>query len=406
MALDFPSSPTNGQTYGNYYYDATVGAWNSFSSTVNTIPSTLKNLSVTTDGVGLVPLTVNGASGQTANLQNWKNSAGTTVASINNDGVISAATLNLTNDLTVSNGGTGAGTFTTGAYLKGNGTSAIQAQTGIPFADVTMQSIGAAADLNTYVTQGIYHQSSNANASGGANYPAPYAGLLEVFQSGVDGSGFTYQRYTTYKEQLAAYTRAKYTTTWSAWQREGTQAEVVALVPAGTVTQTARSTAPSGWLLCDGSAVSRTTYATLFSAISTTYGVGDGSTTFNLPNLQGRVPAGKSASGTFATLGATGGAETVALDGNNLPAHTHTFSGTTSTGGSHAHTIYGALVNRGTGTQFRELTESSNPSQNNVASAAAGDHSHTYSGTTSSSGSGTAHNNLQPYIVLNYMIKV
>lgn len=218
MALDFPSSPTNGQTYGNYYYDATVGAWNSFSSTVNPIPSTLKNLSVTTDDIGLVPLTVNGASGQTANLQEWKNSAGSGVASMTNAGTLTVQTLNLTNDLTVANGGTGAGTFTTGAYLKGNGTSAIQAQTGIPFADVTMQSIGAGADLNTYVTQGLYHQGSNAQAAGGTNYPVAYAGLLEVFQSGVDGSGFTYQRYTVYQGFFQVYTRAKYTTTWSAWK--------------------------------------------------------------------------------------------------------------------------------------------------------------------------------------------
>ena len=226
MALDFPSSPTNGQVYGNYYYDATVGAWNSFSSTVNPIPSTLKNLSVNTDNVGLVPLTVSGASGQTVNLQNWKNSAGTVVASVNNAGVISADTLNLVNDLTVTNGGTGAGTFTTGAYLKGNGTSAIQAQTGIPFSDVTVQTIGAAADLNTYVTQGIYHQGANVNAAGGTNYPVPYAGLLEVFQIGTDGSGFTYQRYTVYQSQFAIYARSKYTTTWTTWQQ----------IPVGTVT--------------------------------------------------------------------------------------------------------------------------------------------------------------------------
>lgn len=213
MALDFPSSPTNGQTYGNYYYDATVGAWNSFSSTVNTVPSTLKNLTVTTDDIGVAPFTVD-------------NSAGTAVATIANDGTLSATNLVLTNDLPVQYGGTGAGTFTTGAYLKGNGTSAIQAQTGIPFADVTMQQIGAAADLNTYVTQGIYHQGSNANAAGGTNYPVAYAGLLEVHQSGTDGSGFTYQRYTVYQSAHAVYTRAKYTTTWSAWQQ----------IPVGTVT--------------------------------------------------------------------------------------------------------------------------------------------------------------------------
>lgn len=231
MALDFPSSPTNGQTYGNYYYDATVGAWNSFSSTVNTIPSTLKNLSVTTDDVGITPFTV-------------KSSTGTTVTSIDNSGVISANSISLVNDLTVANGGTGAGTFTTGSYLKGNGTSAIQAQTGIPFADVTMQSIGAAADLNTYVTQGLYHQSSNVNAAGGTNYPAAYAGLLEVFQSGVDGSGFTYQRYTTYQSQFAVYTRSKYTTTWTAWQQIPIGTVTVAEGGTGATTRSAAGLAP------------------------------------------------------------------------------------------------------------------------------------------------------------------
>jgi hypothetical protein len=62
--------------------------------------------------------------------------------------------------------------------------------------------------------------------------------------------------------------------------------------PAGIVSAFAGKTAPSGWLKCDGSAVSRTTYATLFAAIGTLYGAGDGSTTFNLPNLTGRVPFG------------------------------------------------------------------------------------------------------------------
>lgn len=191
------------------------------------------------------------------------------------------------------------------------------------------------------------------------------------------------------------------------------------VMPVGSVIQTARVSAPGGWLLCQGQLISRTTYAALFNAIGTTYGIGDGSTTFSLPDLRGRVPVGQNAS-TFSSLGSTGGAEAVTLTESQIPSHTHTtpnhshtFSGTTSTGGSHTHTIYGALINRGTGAQFRELTESSNPSQNNVASAAAGDHSHTYSGTTSNAspttnatGGGQSHTNLQPYIVLNYMIKV
>ena len=66
--------------------------------------------------------------------------------------------------------------------------------------------------------------------------------------------------------------------------------------PAGSITQFGGSSTPSGWLLCNGSAVSRSTYSNLFTVIGTTYGVGDGSTTFNLPNLKGKVPVGYNSS--------------------------------------------------------------------------------------------------------------
>jgi microcystin-dependent protein len=79
----------------------------------------------------------------------------------------------------------------------------------------------------------------------------------------------------------------------------------------------AASSAPAGWLICDGSAVSRTTYATLFATIGTTYGVGDGSTTFNIPNFQANIPAGyKSGDANFGTLGQTGGAKTTTFTPN------------------------------------------------------------------------------------------
>ena len=85
-------------------------------------------------------------------------------------------------------------------------------------------------------------------------------------------------------------------------------------LPAGVTLPYGGASAPSGYLLCDGSAVSRTTYAGLFAILSTVYGVGDGSTTFNLPDLRQRFPMGKAVSGTGSTLGGTGGA----ID------HTHT----------------------------------------------------------------------------------
>lgn len=76
----------------------------------------------------------------------------------------------------------------------------------------------------------------------------------------------------------------------------------------GDIIPTARATAAPGRLLCDGAAVSRSTYADLFAAIGTSYGAGDGPTTFNVPDLRQRFPLGKAAAGTGATLGGTGGA--------------------------------------------------------------------------------------------------
>ena len=74
-------------------------------------------------------------------------------------------------------------------------------------------------------------------------------------------------------------------------------------VPAGIMQMFAGNTIPAGWLLCDGSAVSRTDYAKLFSAIGTTWGAGDGSTTFNLPNTIGRFAEGASTSGSYKSAG-------------------------------------------------------------------------------------------------------
>lgn len=94
-----------------------------------------------------------------------------------------------------------------------------------------------------------------------------------------------------------------------------------AAVPVGSITMWPTATAPSQWLICNGSAVSRNLYAHLFSVIGTTYGAGDGSTTFNVPNFSGRVPRGVDG-GTY-TLAATGGANNVDLIATDLPYHGH-----------------------------------------------------------------------------------
>ena len=100
-------------------------------------------------------------------------------------------------------------------------------------------------------------------------------------------------------------------------QDAATKAYVDAITPAGVIRMYGGASAPTGWLECDGSAVSRTTYATLFAVISTTYGVGDGSTTFNLPTFTNKFARGN-------TPGTGGGADTHShADTLAAPAHTH-----------------------------------------------------------------------------------
>lgn len=174
--------------------------------------------------------------------------------------------------------------------------------------------------------------------------------------------------------------------------------------PVGTIFPFAGSTIPQSYLRCDGSAVSRTTYTDLFSVIGTTYGVGDSSTTFNLPDLRGRtvVGVGQGTNLSNRALGQKDGLENVTLSASQVPSHNHTGSGTTSTAGSHQHTAYGwdGAFSGSSGNYFYRIGAGN---QNNIP--ASGDHSHTYGFTTSSSGGDQPHNNMQPFIGLNYIIK-
>lgn len=154
---------------------------------------------------------------------------------------------------------------------------------------------------------------------------------------------------------------------------------VSSALPAGMVTPFAGSTAPSGWLLCDGSAVSRTTYAALFAAIGTTYGTGNGSTTFNLPDLRGRVAAGKDNMGSTAANRLTA-ASAAGLDGTLLGA----------AGGNQEHRLVADEI------------------PNNLGGALTqGNDSLIYRGNALHTGEAlNAHNNVQPTLILNYLIRV
>src|SRR3990167_4751750 len=109
----------------------------------------------------------------------------------------------------------------------------------------------------------------------------------------------------------------------------------------GVIVQTARSSAPTGWLLCDGTAVNRTTYADLFAILSTTFGVGDGATTFNLPDFRGRTVMGVgTGSGLTARAMADNvGVETHILTSTEMASHTHTQVSHNHTQDSHTHTV-------------------------------------------------------------------
>lgn len=187
---------------------------------------------------------------------------------------------------------------------------------------------------------------------------------------------------------------------------------MVGAAPCGSIMPFAGATIPAGWLACDGSAVSRTTYSSLFAAlggISSPWGLGDGSTTFNLPDLRTRVPVGKNGSGTFANLGAIGGAETMSLQEAHLAAHTHSFSATTSNNGNHNHAPPVAVTYGGNAGNYRSVFATNSPFWSggdwNNAVTTGGDHNHSVSGTTGSKGSGSAFGLLQPYAVVNYIIK-
>ena len=116
------------------------------------------------------------------------------------------------------------------------------------------------------------------------------------------------------------------------WEASGTSGN--SILPAGMMMLFGGTSAPQGWLFADGSPVSRTTYADLFAVIGTTFGNGDGLTTFNLPNTSGKVVRGVGLA-PF-TLGAIGGADNTTLIADNLPAHLHAI-----TDPGHSHTSTG-----------------------------------------------------------------
>lgn len=164
----------------------------------------------------------------------------------------------------------------------------------------------------------------------------------------------------------------------------------------GTILPTVATSAPAGWLLCDGSAVSRTDYVNLFNLVGTTFGAGNGSTTFNVPDLRGRsiIGVGQGSGLSARTRGQTGGAETHQLGTTEIPAHQHFIANTDVTAVGSPNITAGQTLTR------------DNSSSSNGSYVLQGTATAATLGLTSSVGSGTAHNNMQPFMALSYIIRI
>lgn len=188
---------------------------------------------------------------------------------------------------------------------------------------------------------------------------------------------------------------------------------LIPVIPPGTLVPYAGTTAPRGWMMCDGRSLSKSQYEKLYRAIGDTYG--SSSSEFSIPDMRGRVIVGVN---DIHSLAETGGTETHTLSVDEMPVHNHaiqdnghTHTGTTAINGTHAHTYV--------------QTAGSIPIENDTAdttglvgsttgtTAEAGAHAHTFTTQTAvtdisvlNRGNGLAHNNMQPYLSLNYIIRV
>ena len=170
-------------------------------------------------------------------------------------------------------------------------------------------------------------------------------------------------------------------------------------IPSGTIVPWSDASIPSGFLECAGAAVSRSTYATLFGIIGTTYGSGDGSTTFNVPDLQDNVAVSKSGT---KNLGSTGGANTVSSTGN-VGGSTANATLSTAQLASHSHTTPASNnpFNQNNANTRVRLVEGPATTIGSNTAGSGGGHSHNMSATFS----GDATSVVQPYLTVVYVIK-
>ena len=294
------------------------------------------------------------------------------------------------------------------------------------YADGTnvVEAINSVGDLTVAGTLGISSLSTPGNATIGGNLAvtgttaltgnATMAGTLAV-TGAVTGPSFNKTAITAPATgSTLAIADGKTLTvnnTMTLISTDGDSINFSTYLPPGVFMPYGGAAAPSGWLLCDGSAVNRTTYSALFTAIGIAYGAGNGTTTFNIPDMRGRVAAGKDDMGGSAasrltsttmtpngtTLAAVGGSQTHTLTTAELAAHSHSV-----TDSGHTHSI---TQSGNTGSNVFIGGSGAGNSLWSLAAAATATNSNTTGITIQNAGSGSAHNNVQPTIIANYIIK-
>lgn len=245
---------------------------------------------------------------------------------------------------------------------------------------------------NADVVTTLYLEKTSISVTANAD-PYPSAYTQRVLKEGLGAEQFNWQDFSslsgmTNKELLA--------------QVQELQAQIASLQPAptGSIMIWPSNTIPTGWHLCDGSSMSRTDYASLFSTIGVTFGSND-SSSFNLPDMRGLYVAGRGANG-YNAINDKGGLNTVQLTVNQMPSHSHSASSGSSGDHYHRWPIYQGTATTSGGEN--EGAYSQRTTTNDHVTNTTGSHTHAI--TVKSAGGGEAHENRPPYIVLNYIIKL
>jgi prepilin-type N-terminal cleavage/methylation domain-containing protein len=288
-----------------------------------------------------------------------------------------------------------------------NAPSAASATAAGTYATVTWTAPSPTTDITEYVV--------SVQAPDGS----PAAGVTGTLTRNTGATATSY-RFTGLSPGNLYSFRVKAKGVFSLSEASGLSAGVqMQSIPTGMLVAYAGTTLPSGWLEANGQSVSRTAYPELFTAVGTTYGNGDGSTTFNLPDLRSRAPVGTDSSQSeFAARGMSGGVTARTLGINEIPSHSHTQGSHNHSQNAHGHNMltafgghYGVTVFGG-GTVWANFgfspthiwtTNGYGPAWSFVGNTASNNPA---TGTNQSSGGNAAHNELQPYLTTRWLISM